>query len=334
MKLSVFLALAIVAVATFTLAAEDGLRGPVSGLLVDEKSGSIRPIIGIPGSAYADGSAAIQGIDFAAAAPDGSRALVAKDGSLFVVRRLDSSAPVWTLVREGASDLSLAVFSGNASAVAVHEAAQNRLELWRNLSEQPALSGVIDLNETPGRLVSFAVTDDGSTAFAAIQASEESAGLYLLKPGESPRLVYALERAGTTLMREDGLWFSDRGRNEILRLSDWDASFAVVTVATAGHGVIDPVGFAVSDDAKTLFVANGGSRRVLAFDLARQEVSAEIALEFQPTKLERTGSVFLLASGEGGSQPAQVLDPARLKVFFVPVTLAPVTESDAPPSIQ
>ena len=90
-------------------------------------------------------------------------------------------------------------------------------------------------------------------------------------------------------------------------------------------GVSGPVGIAISNDGKTLFVANGEARQLVAVDVDRQTVKAAFALDFQPTQLERSGGFFLLASGTPGSLPAQVLDAERMQVFFVPVSLGPVS---------
>lgn len=332
MKLTLVRALPVFAITALVMFADDGLRGPVSGLIVDQESGTIRPIIGVPGSAYAS-QAAVQGVDSATAAPDGRNALVSKDGTLYLVRRLDGPLPVWRMIRDSASKVERATFSADTSALVIHDTGHNRLELWNHLNDQPRLRAEVDLGDIRGRLVSMAAGKDADFVFATFQETETTASLYLLKPNEMPRQLYTLERAGNLLLRDDALWFSDRALNNVYKLTEWNLAFNLATVASAAHGVSDPVGIAISTDGKTLFIANGEARQLIAVDVARQTVKAALALDFHPTQLERSGGVFLLASGIPGAQPAQVLDADRLQVYFVPVSLAPVAEPAADSSI-
>lgn len=317
-------ALMPLALAAGLVCADEGvLSGPVSGLLVDAESGSIRPILGTAGAAYA-GAPAVRGVDYASPASNGQRALVARNGNLYLLSRLGAGAPVWRTLREDASDLGLSVFSANGEAAVLHDTAHHRLELWKNLNDLPEPAAEIDLNGIAGRLVSLSVHTDGATVFAAFQEDEQNAVLYLLKANAAPRLLLTLERAGALLLAEGTLYAADRGRNEVVRITDWDSAFQLTTIATAGHGVDDPVGIAVADDGKTLYVASGEARQVLAIDIGHQAVKASLDLSFRPTGLERSGNLLLLASGVPGLRPAQVLDPARFEVFFVPVSAAPV----------
>lgn len=324
MRLTFLRVLPVFAVTALVMMADDGLRGPVSGVIVDQKAGAIRPIMGVPGSAYAS-EAAIKGLDSAIAAPDGRSAMVSKDGVLFLVRRLDGPIPVWRMFRDSAADLGRAAFSEDTSALAIQDTAHNQIEIWSSLADQPKLKATIGLSDIPGRLVALATGRNGEYAFASFQESDTAASLYLLKANETPRQLYALEKAGSLLLRGDVLWFSDTARNNVYKLTQWDMSFNLSTVASAAHGVSGPVGIAISNDGKTLFVANGEARQLVAVDVDRQTVKAAFALDFQPTQLERSGGFFLLASGTPGSQPAQVFDAERMQVFFVPVSLGPVS---------
>ena len=95
------LSLAVAAVGA--LGQDSNLAGPVSGFLVDEQARSIRPILGMPGSAYA-GDASVTAFDFAAGAPDGRSAVISRSGSLHLIRRLDRATPVGPRKNYAASD--------------------------------------------------------------------------------------------------------------------------------------------------------------------------------------------------------------------------------------
>lgn len=318
-------------IAVFALAAiaaaGDHMTGPTSGVLIDPETRAIRPIVGVPGSAYA-GESAVREADFALAAPDGRTALISKDSSLYVLRRLDSGQPVWRSLGDEPLALGRAAWSQDAQALALHLPDQSRLQLWSAMQDAPEIAGEVDLSTIDGRLTALAVASDGKTAFAAFE-SEDLGILYILKAGETPRMLMPLSRPGAMAIQGKALYVADRERNEVIRIEDWDFSVSISTVATAAHGVANPVGIALTHRGETLLVANGDTRQVIAVGVKTSAVEAALDLDFLPTRLEPTGSVFLLASGTAGERPAQVLDAESMKVFFVPIpALAPAVALD------
>jgi hypothetical protein len=314
------LSLAIAAISS--VGQESNLAGPVSGLLVDEESRSIRPILGVPGSAYA-GEASVTEFDLAVAAPNGQHALISKGGSLYLIRRLDGATPVWRQLINESATFGRAAWSESSTSFAVVNATTSRLELWTDLAKDPRQAVAIDTSSLSGRIVYLAVDQDASFAFAATQGLDGGA-LFLLKAGQEPRMILPLGKAGGLLLSGEELYVTDRGRNEVLRVTNWASNPAVATIASAGHGVNDPVGAALSGDRKTLYIASAGVNQVLGLDVASSAVKSALDLEFQPTRLERlgSGSLLLLEKGIPGESPAQVLDSATQKVYFVPVSAA------------
>src|SRR5262245_9826140 len=65
--------------------------GPVSGIVFDQKSHSLRPMIGVPGASYL-GSPLLEGLDAAAVSPDGTLALAVSEGRLLLVSGLPDAA--------------------------------------------------------------------------------------------------------------------------------------------------------------------------------------------------------------------------------------------------
>ncbi len=311
----------LLAACAVTTAGQDA-SGLVSGVLVDSAARSIRPILGMPGSAYA-GRATVSAFEFAAAAPGARSALVAKDGAVYLLRRLDAPRPVWRELSSEVQNLEYAAWSDNAETIVLQPRGEARLDFWTTLSYDPKRAGSVDISSIAERIESIAVDHDGRFAFAATQG-EQSGTLYFLKPGELPRMLMPLQRAGSLMLTGDTLWVADRGRNEVFRLRNWDQMPQIQPAATMVHGVEDPVGVALSREGKTLWVASAATRHVLGVDLDTSQVKHQLELEFTPTGMQRLGvdGLFLLESGVAGETPAQVLDTAARKVFFVPVPLA------------
>lgn len=293
------------------------MKGPVSGLIVDRQAHSIRPILGIAGSAYAGGNAVTEA-EFALGAPDGRTALVIRRATLFSVSNLDTDQPTWRNLGESKSAAGAAAWSADAQSLAVHFPSASRLRIWTNVQTKPESAGEIDLSLVEGRVSALAVAPDGRTAFAAIDAGGSGA-LYMLKLGETPRLLQAISPGASLAVSGAAIYASDRGRNEVVRIQNWDSNVSISTVATAAHGVASPVGIAVTADGSRLLIANGEARQVIAINAKTSAVEAVAELDFTPTKLEASGKVFLLADGEAGQRPAQVIDPFTMTVHFVPI---------------
>ena len=111
---------ALLALTSISLGQDSNLGGPISGMLVDDQAHSIRPVVGIPGSAYA-GYAAVTDFEFASIAPDTTTGVIARGSYLYLIRRLDNANPIW---RELSNQ-----FSG-ASAVAWGETNNSCWWLW------------------------------------------------------------------------------------------------------------------------------------------------------------------------------------------------------------
>lgn len=319
MHLRTLFAVSGFALLSVSAASQDGLGGPVAGLIVDEQTRAVRAVLGLPGSAHAAASR-LGTVDFAAAAPNGRSALIAKKGSLYLVKRVDLAEPQFQLVRESVPAFAHAVFTPDSNTVALLDTGNKRIELVSGLNSEARSREGIDVSSLAGSIVSLAVARDGEYVFASVQDSDEAATLYLLKSGDVARPLHSLGRAGALLLQGDVLWAADPGRNEVLRIANWADAPQIESIATEAHGVNNPVGLTLSADAKRLFVASAGTRQIVAMDLATREVTAALDLGFTPTRLERSGSMLLLTSPVAGEQPAQVFDAERMSVFFVPVS--------------
>ncbi len=312
---------------SLAFAGEAVSSGPLGGVLVDNESRMIRPIVGLtPGGAYA-GSPAVREMDFGVASPDGTAALVGRDGWLYVVRRLDGARPVWRQLGEDKPEGPVA-WSQDGKSLAMVTEGGKRVDLWRGLDTgDPQKAGSIDFTYFDETITALAVDSEAQFAFAA--ARHEGGGtVFLLKAGEIPRPLLDVGRPGRLLLTGTALYVADRGRSEVLRLSDWDQSPKIATVATPGHGLADPVGIALAPNGEVLFVASAGSRQVAALDAETGAVRHVRELDFRPRSLEplSRGAYLLLDSGVPGESPAQVMDSRTFQVFFIPVSALPAAD--------
>jgi len=72
-------------------------------------------------------------------------------------------------------------------------------------------------------------------------------------------------------------------------------------------------------------VADASGRSIAAYELASRIRTASVDLDFAPSRFDLVSgtSLFLLSAGSA-TDPLQVLDAARLAVYFIPLPAAPV----------
>lgn len=289
---------------------QDGIRGPVPGIVFDAEAKALRPMVGIPGSSYLGGKI-MDGLDAAAVSPDGLLALAVKEGKL---GRLDMRTAElnWTELA-AAGDGAMIVWNQASNAAAVRNS-NGRIDLWRSLDGSPQSVSLGDLEN----VISMAVDAGG------LVAAGTATGIYRLREGEAPELLARLTDLSALALDAAGvsLFAADRKQNTVLELNDWRNSGAAILLASDSIGVDAPSALAVSADGKSLIVANGGETAgLLLIDRATRAVSASMALEFRPTRLDRLsdGVSYLLNNRQNG-QPLEVLSGGNdAKVFFVPV---------------
>jgi hypothetical protein len=287
---------------------------PVAGVIVDHVSRTIRPVVAGEEQATA-GAARVREFDAAWPAPDGRTVLVARSRALYLVRRLDGAMPVWREFRSEGPPVSRAAWSADGSTLALYLAEEKQIEFWKNCQGEPRRVFTAELSQLGERVVSFAVAPEARVAFLATQG-RESGTLWILQQGFEPRMVLPLGKAGELQFIDGMLYAADRGRNEVLRYSGWDAAPRVETLVAAGHGLADPVGFALLADQKKLIVASAGTSELLVLNLRTGLPEAPVPLAEPPARFERLGPAPLFALDGGARQaPAWLYDASARRLL-------------------
>lgn len=292
---------------------------PMAGVLVDHVSRTIRLVVAQEDTVSA-GLPRVREFDAAWVAPDGRTALLAKSGTLHLVRRLDGAIPVWREFRDNGAAVARASWSSDSSALALYLPGEQKLELWKK-SPQGELRRAweADLAAIGERIVSIAVGPEAAETFLATQG-RESGTLWIVKENQQPRMLMPLERAGEIQLVNGALYLADRGRNEVLRYTGWDAMPRVDTLVTAGHGLADPVGFALLAEEKKLVVASAGTSQLLVLDLRSNQLGEPVPLAVPPAKLERLGTAPLFLLDAASSAPARLFDASAQRLLAMTAT--------------
>ncbi len=315
---SLAIRLCILAICAANLLAQvASLSGPISGRVFDRSSRSLRPIIGIPGASYL-GDPLVDGLDWAAVAPDGSRALALREGNLYSVRLLDSS-PAWTAIEGALASPERVAWSGDASVAAL-SSSESQLQFLRSLSEGPVAGPRIDL---PGHVSALALDRAGNYALVGIEG-DQGGGLYLVSSEGSLRLLMPLGRpSGIAMAGNDrDVFVADRASSQIWELQSFREAPTPLLFADEGSGLTDAVGLALSRDEKLLFVASQSAKTLDAYALETRSLASRSSLDYEPSLLEPLSgpALFLLKSVGQDNEPLLVLDTSREPtVYFVPV---------------
>lgn len=270
-------------------AAADGrLDGP-GGLVADTTSASIRMMYGVPGSAYV-GGAVVEELAAAAVAPSGRVALYVKDGNLVLLR--DTA----TVLAQGLNAARIA-WSADSSAAAVLDGA-GVLRIWKT-------DGTASVIDAPAGLSALAT--DGNRVVAAAPGA-----IWLLEAGKSARTLAQTDGSTSLVIAGSDLYYADRARGEVRVLRDYANGGDPALIAK----LEDVVGVGI---AKNIVVmASASQRKAIGIRNGSGEPLFELALDFEPTGVDRFGDLaWLLNAGQSG--PLQVLaadgEPA---VYFIP----------------
>ena len=306
---------------------ETRLTGPTAGFIFQRSSQTIRPILGVPGSAHV-GVSTVEGFENASISPLGTSALATRRGVLYLVRGLQTGQLEEQPVVNSIPAVNRFAWSPDGESAALYSADSRQAQIIRT-PQSPAVcdgavivSGLhaiclvnagdpIDLTAVEGA-VSALVFDGKKLLIGA-------AGVYLADPSGLRRLIAEIE-PGAMILDGGDIYIADQKRNQIWLMHDYAGAATPMLFADERSGVSAPIGIRISANGRHLLIANAGSRSIDALDIATRGLVKHIELEFAPGRMESTGSgrFSLLNFGEEG-EPLYLLDGGDdLAVYFVP----------------
>lgn len=268
------------------------ITGPVSAVVFDEASHSVRAVLGVPGAAYF-GPAVQEKLDGASVSRDGRYALLSRSGQTLVLEMDGSRERV--LAEKGATAMAWSPASDAAAFVS-----EGELFLYTGIE-----FAVTRLGSAAGARA-LAVAPRGDSVFAAREGA-----IFRYRRGEEPLLVASVTEAASLAASEDGsLYVVDRAQRQVLVVGpDGGAS----TLAAEA----DPIAVGVAKGV--ILVADGTARTVSLYRAATRERIGGVELSFPPSALEPIGNGLFALNQRGAGQPLEVLalDPAAT-AYFIP----------------
>lgn len=286
--------------------------GPVTGLVYDGPSKSLRWFLGIPGAARL-GDAVASDLEWASVAPDGQRALLIHRGAL----NTTTGDGQVTAVAGPVEPPQLACWASNSTAV-VYSASKRTLQ-WIRFGAGGAIADTaISLAGVDGTIVNLAADAASSLAVVAVAGS----GAYRVTAAEGPaQLLTATDVAALTL--EPGgqtLWVADRGNTQLVEIANPASDATPRTLIAAPDKLAGLAGIALSSDRKTLYLVTGTARQLYQWDRASATLSDAVALEADAGSIVPLGPfLFLLGVRHQAQDPLYLFQQGpNPGVFFVP----------------
>jgi hypothetical protein len=295
------------------------LGGPVPGYILDARSGTLRPILGIPGAMQLGTGLSlpfqITSADFD---PGGNLAVVVSNeipSHLYVIQNL--SNPSITDLGAIADQSSVLALSSTGQAAVI--SAPGQLQFLTGIKTSPVLSSAVLAQALLGPISAGVLDDAGQCALVGTSADTVGAVETLCSDGTSQRIVSQVGMHVSAIalanQGQDAI-LADSAGQQILRVANYAQSTAVSTLAASRDGINTPVGLQVA--GQRAIVADSAASSIFVVDLSGQTQIQAISLGAAPARLKFLAdrSVAMLSDPTGA--PFTIFDLQAMQSFFIP----------------
>ena len=295
-----------------------GLGGPIAGFVYDRSMHSVRPLLGMAGSAYL-GPALLAEVDSASISPDGRWALVTEHGQSRFVRGLSDLA-VSESSTEGLIDaVDRVAWSRDGSFALLYSSPAGQLQRIRLSVGEVCADAPVTVS-LGGQVSALAIDPAGRQIAIAVAGS----GLYLMSLGQSPALLSSMAQPTAVAFDERGqrLYAVDVDTQRILEFDSGSAALEFASLADTHGPRLDPAGLAVSQGGQYLMLADRTTPAVRIYETASRSLVKTIPLDFAPSRFEPVSAepAFVL-NGDRASDWLLILNAGKNPgVYFVPAS--------------
>ncbi len=293
--------------------------GPITGLVYDAPSKSLRQILGMPGAARL-GAPLLSEVDWASVAPDGRTAVVVVNGEARLVSSKDITqespgAPIMGL-------LSAPRFSSWAedSSSLVLYSAENRSLQWVRLNAQSVEADpAMPLTGFDGEVTAMAADKASAVTVLSVAGS----GVYLVGSSGAATLLLPSAEVSAIALEPGGqtLWVADRTNAQLVQLTELGFTPTAQVLISDPEKLADISALGLSFDKRRLYLASRSTQLLYEFDRSAALLSEGIALDAPAELLLPLGRPSLRLLGQRGKlgAPLYLLDEkSGPGLFFVP----------------
>jgi hypothetical protein len=295
------------------------LGGPVPGYILDSRSNSIRPVLGIPGGMQLGTPVTLPfGVLSADFSADGQFAIAISNetpGHIYLIRNFTS--PVLTDL--GPVPDASSVLGVNSRGTAAVLSSPGQLQFMTSIADTPVLSAAVPTNNLLGPITAGVVDDAGQCAVLATAGDGSGAIETLCADGSSQRILTQTGLAVSSLaLANNGgdAIVADTAGQQILRISGYAQSPAVTAIATSADQISAPVGVQILGDQA--FVADSAASALFLIDLAGHNPVQATPLSSPPARLKFLADRSILLLTDTTAAPFTIFNLPAMQSYFVP----------------
>lgn len=298
-------------------------QGVVTGFTIDERQGSVRAVLGIPGATRLGDPVELPAKVVGGAFGQGRGLAIAGSAwSVYLLQNLGAPSPRVARLETAISGVTEVFLNPSATTALLYSGEYRRLQLVTSLDSTPVLGNSIPATLLKGAFSTAAVANASSCALIASYDAEGSSIQKLCADGTISAVA---QLPGTRIgsiawfrEEQDAVAVDAAGR-QILWLKNLDQGAAPVTLAGPSNGLVSPSAILPLDDA-TIAVADGGAASLLVIDTSKGVPPQTFPLPEAPTRLIALDAPGVLACNRVGSGPLLLVDTRHnYATSFVPM---------------
>jgi hypothetical protein len=300
---------------------QSGLSGPVLGHILEPRTGKLRPVLGIPGSATIGKPVNLGFTPVRILAMDSRYIFGFSDTHPELLWADLSTEPASVTTVNGVpAGFSIGVASLGGISAAFYYPERRGVWLVSGLPKKPAPVSFVDLSMI-GPVTNMAVSDDAGTLVFSVDTHGGS-DLYRWKSSEVALRFLKSSGAlkGLVLTREGDAIVADRTSDEVFAIRDVNGGGFFQFLAGSRDGVSKPAGVGVLQNGR-IHVANGGNRSVLVLD-SQGFFLKTLECPCAVSGLDRIGNASAFRLTQDVDGPLYLTGSGRAEdwIFFVPAT--------------
>lgn len=288
--------------------------GAMLGYFWSSSDSTLRPLLGVSGSAQVGQSIVPAGSYVSGAASTASGLALVEDGKgdLFL---LNLPSPHPTMVGASVAAGAHIAFSPSGGTAIAYAQGGGSVTLIAGLSAQPSAT---QLGLPSGVKLGSAIVSDVGTILVSTEANPVAIEV-LTSAGQLLPVTTVTKAGGMSFLRGvDDALVADRGQNTLSLLNNVSGSLAVQ--ALSAQGINQPLAVASSSDGRWAVVANGGDNNILRIDLKNGAAPSKLPCLCQPNQLSALAGSGSFRLNDLGNGPLWTIDVSGStpKLLFVP----------------
>ena len=295
---------------------------PVTGYVTDSRTGTLRPINGLPGASLLGPPLSLP------FTIDQAQVCASKDFAIAV--ESSESKQVWLIRGLRSGDVTAAKLDGasadrirlNApcSAALLYSQTSATAQFLTGLPDQPSLSDPI-LAGSIGTMAAMELSSDAGTALISF-SDPAAGGVYLLIPSAfgPAKIATAVQPVAMSFLNNDqDAVVADGATGEVFEIRGIQTDKTRQPLLSSEDGLQHPAGVRVIGN-RTLFVADAGANVIFETDLVTGAMADQVPVAGVPTRFDTLAFPDAFALTDAGRGQLLLLDTSKGRnVVFVPL---------------